>query len=135
MAEDIQLEVVTPDRKVLAARVLTVAAPGVLGEFGVLPGHIPFMTPLATGILSYRTSDGAGAMVISRGFAEVANNKVTILAETADLPADVDLAKAQAEVEDLTEKLKGKGEVDPGFEDLKAALLRAMAKVALVAKR
>lgn len=135
MADDIQLEVVTPDRRFLSTRVSSVTAPGVFGEFGVLPGHVPFMTPLGTGVLTYKNTDGTGYLVVSQGFAEISENKVTILAESADLAAEIDSAKAQADIKTLEEQLKGKGEVDPEFKRLKADLDRASSKVVVSGRK
>lgn len=134
MADEIQLEVVTPDRRVLRRSVSMVAAPGIMGEFGVLPGHIPFMTPLGTGILAYKTSDGADALVVSQGFAEVNGNTVTILAERADLLTEIDPQKAQEELRQLEERIKGKGMLDEDFAKLRADVDRAAAKILLAKK-
>jgi len=135
MADDIQLEVVTPDRRFLSARVSMVTCPGIWGEFGVLPGHVPFMTPLGTGVLTYKTSDSTGYLVVSQGFAEIGDNKVTILAEFADLASEVDAAKAQADIKLIEEKLKGKGEADADYARLRAELERAASKVVVAGKR
>jgi F-type H+-transporting ATPase subunit epsilon len=135
MADDIQLEVVTPERRVLSRKVSMVSAPGIQGEFGVLPGHVPFMTPLGTGILAYKSSDGAEALVVSLGFAEVNNDKVTILAERADLLSDIDPAKAAEELKALEERIKGKGLVDEDFARLRAEVERAAARIQLAGRK
>ena len=135
MADEIQLEVVTPERRVLSRKVSMVTAPGIQGEFGVLPGHIPFMTPLGTGILSYKSSDGAEAMVVSQGFAEVNGDKVTVLAERADLLSEIDPAKAQEELKALEERIKGKGMADDDFDKLRAEVERAAARIQLAGRK
>ena len=135
MADDIMLEVVTPDRRVVKQHVRDVSVPGAVGEFGVLPGHKPFMTILGTGILTYRTTDGSHSLVVSQGFAEVADNCVTVMAEAADELSEIDVEKARADIRVLEEKLKGKGLMDEEFPLLRAQLERAVAKVNLSGKR
>ncbi len=84
MAEKLELEVVTPDRLVVKEPVDIVMAMGALGEFGILPNHIPFLTTLQPGELRYRKDSQLEYMAVTGGFAEVSNNKVTILAEAAE---------------------------------------------------
>jgi len=84
MADNIFLEVVTPERNVVSERAQIVMAPGSLGEFGVLPGHTSFLTTLKDGVLKYRDENGAERHVsVFGGFAEALPDKVTILAEDA----------------------------------------------------
>jgi len=84
MADNIFLEVVTPERNVVSERAQIVMAPGSLGEFGVLPGHTSFITTLKDGTLKYRDESGNERHVdVSGGFAEALPDKVTILAENA----------------------------------------------------
>ncbi|MEW5853890.1 MAG: F0F1 ATP synthase subunit epsilon [Myxococcota bacterium] len=135
MADELTLEVVTPDRRFLSAKVSAVVAPGAQGEFGVLPGHVPFMTLLGTGILGYQSSDGTGALVVSRGFAEVRENRVTVLAEAADLADEIDLAKAREDLKALEERLKGKAMAEEEFNRLRAEVERNAAKIHLAGRR
>ncbi|MBI5494116.1 MAG: F0F1 ATP synthase subunit epsilon [Deltaproteobacteria bacterium] len=131
MADELLLEVVTPDRRLLNRKVASVVAPGVMGEFGVLPGHVNFMTLLGTGILGFRTGDGVEALVVSRGYCEVVDNKVTVLAEVADLASEVDVQAAKEDLRQLEEKLKGKGPHDEEFPRLRAEVERATARISL----
>ena len=80
----LQLEVVTPDLKVVGCEVDYVGVPGIEGEFGVLPGHIPFLSALAIGGLSYKAEGKTHLVFVSGGFAEVSSNKVSVLAEAAE---------------------------------------------------
>jgi len=102
MAETVRLEVVTPDREVIGVDTAEVVSlPGGDGLFGVLPGHCAFMTTLTPGIVSYLTDpDHDAGLAISGGFAVVQDDKVTVLAEAAELPAEIDLEAAR---NDLTE--------------------------------
>ncbi len=84
MAQKIILEIVTPEKKVLSESVDIVVAPGELGEFGVLPGHIPFLCKLKVGELRYRVGTASQHVAIMGGYAEVLNDHVTILATAAE---------------------------------------------------
>ena len=85
MAENIQLEIVTPEKAVVSEDAELVMAPGTDGEFGVLKGHTPFLTTLKNGILKYKSTGGSEESVfVSGGFAEALPDKVTVLAESAE---------------------------------------------------
>jgi F-type H+-transporting ATPase subunit epsilon len=84
MAERLTLEIATPMRLVVTESVDEVVAPGVEGYFGVLPGHAPFLTALATGQVTYRKGRDEYHVPVSGGFAEVRNDKVIILADAIE---------------------------------------------------
>jgi F-type H+-transporting ATPase subunit epsilon len=92
----IELEIVTPAGVVVREDVDEVEAPGILGHFGVLPGHRPFMSQLRAGQLRYRTGKADHFVAVHWGFAEVLPNKVTILVETAEVADDIDLERAES---------------------------------------
>ena len=97
MAENIKFEVVTPEKEVVSEQAQIVMAPGSMGEFGVLAGHTPFMTSLKTGIVHYRDENGKDKYVfISGGFAEALPDRITILAESAELSSDIDMSRAES---------------------------------------
>src|SRR5262245_66107105 len=97
LPDAIQLVIVTPERQVLKETVSEVTLPGADGYLGVLPGHAPLITELGIGELSYRTTGGqSGLLAVIRGFAEVLPDRVSVLAETAELAAEIDLDRAQA---------------------------------------
>jgi F-type H+-transporting ATPase subunit epsilon len=106
MADRLQLEIVTPSRLVVEAVVDEVRLPGALGEIGVLPGHIPLLTSLATGPLTYFDGPSVTKYAIQGGFAEVLPDRVTVLATVAKAPDDVDVAAAKATLGDTEAKLK-----------------------------
>ncbi len=137
MAEKIRLEVVTPERIAVSEDVKIVAAPGTLGEFGVLSGHTPFMTTLKTGTIRYTDADGVERFVfISGGFAEALPNKVTILAESAERRRDIDLERAMAALERAQQRMaedRKKDTID--FTRARAALERALQRVRLAESR
>jgi F-type H+-transporting ATPase subunit epsilon len=91
----LQLDIVTPDQLVLSREVDYVGAPGLEGEFGVLPGHIPFISALVIGGLYYKADGKTRYVFISGGFAEVSDNKVTVLAESAEEAENIDFARAE----------------------------------------
>jgi F-type H+-transporting ATPase subunit epsilon len=105
MAEKLQLEVVTPDRLVLSEAVDIVMAIGSLGEFGILPNHVPFLSPLMAGELRYRKDNQLDYMVVTGGFVEVSQNKVTVLAEAAERAREIDLDRAKRAKERAEKRL------------------------------
>jgi F-type H+-transporting ATPase subunit epsilon len=128
MAEKILLEIVTPEKKVLSETVDIVVAPGDLGEFGVLPGHVPFLCKLKVGELRYRIGAALRLVSIMGGYAEVANNQVTILATAAEEAAEIDVVRARAARERAERRIAGaRDEFD--FARAQAALQRAMARL------
>ena len=133
MAANIKLEVVTPERVVVSEECQIVAAPGSLGEFGVLSGHTPFLTSLKTGILHYSDAKGTEQFVfISGGFAEALPNKVTVLAESAERRRDIDLDRAKAAMERAQERLEAdRSREDIDFVRARAALERALVRIKL----
>ncbi len=128
MAEKIVLEIVTPEKKVLSETVDIVVAPGELGEFGVLPGHVPFLCKLKVGELRYRVGAVARLVSIMGGYAEVANNQVTILATAAEEAAEIDVVRAKA-ARERAERRIAEARDKLEFARAQAALQRAMARL------
>ncbi|WFS62857.1 F0F1 ATP synthase subunit epsilon [Pseudodesulfovibrio thermohalotolerans] len=127
----LKLEIVTPDRKVLSEDVEYVGAPGIMGEFGVLPNHVPFLSALGIGNLHYKQDGKAFYVFVSGGFAEVSNNQVTILAEVAEkaIEIDVDRAmKAKDRAEQRSTASKEKIEAARNQAALKRAISRISCK-------
>jgi F-type H+-transporting ATPase subunit epsilon len=89
------LEIVTPERAVFSDEVDSVVCPGVEGELGVLPHHAPLLTTLGFGELRIRRGGQEESFAIAGGFLQVRPDKVVVMAETADLASDIDLAKAE----------------------------------------
>lgn len=96
MAERLKLDIVSPDKLVLSDEVDEVVAPGSEGEFGVLPGHLALLATLDIGELTLRKHSGLEHVFVSSGYAEVLNDKVTILVESAEKSRDIDVSRAQA---------------------------------------
>jgi len=119
------LEIVTPDKLVLSQDVDYVGAPGIMGEFGVMAHHIPFLSALGIGSLMYKAGNRPHYVFISGGFAEVSNNKVTILAEVAERPEEIDVERAKKAQERARKRLEREREkVD--YARAHAALQRAL---------
>ena len=104
--EGLRLEIVTPDKVVLQADVDYVGAPGVDGEFGVLAGHISLLAALSIGGMYYKQGAQTHHAFVSGGFAGVADNKVTILAEAAELADEIDVDRAQQAYERAKARLE-----------------------------
>jgi len=136
MADNIKLEVVTPEKIVVSEDVQIVAAPGSLGEFGVLVGHTPFLTTLKTGVIRYTDAHGNEKFVfVSGGFSEALPDKVTVLAESAELREDIDVERARAAMERAQKRLEqDRSKEDIDFVRARAALERAIARINLVEK-
>ena len=96
MSNQLNLEVVTPHRTVLVEDVESVTLPGIEGELGILPEHIPLLTTLDTGIMSYKSSSGkTQAIAVHWGYAQVEGNSVRVLAELAETADEIDIERAK----------------------------------------
>ncbi|WP_457573497.1 F0F1 ATP synthase subunit epsilon [Desulfolithobacter sp.] len=101
----IHLEVVTPTGPVISDDVDIVTAPGYGGEFGVLANHAPFLSTIKTGTLSYKKDKQTSYLMVSGGFAEVSNNKITFLVESAEYGYDIDVERAMRAKERAEKRL------------------------------
>jgi F-type H+-transporting ATPase subunit epsilon len=131
MAGPIRLEIVTPEKIVVSEDAQIAMAPGVLGEFGVLIGHTPFLTALKAGAVRYTDAQGTEHLVfVSGGFAEALPDRVTVLAESAERRRDIDIERARAALERAQKRLaeqRSKEEID--FVRAQAALQRALMRL------
>jgi F-type H+-transporting ATPase subunit epsilon len=136
MAENIRLEVVTPEKAVVSEEAQIVMAPGELGEFGVLAGHTPFMTSLKVGAVRYDDANGNERFVfVSGGFAEALPDRVTILADSAERRKDIDVERAKAAQQRAEERLAKEEVIDIDFVRARAALMRAIHRIRLAETR
>ena len=132
MAENIKLEVVTPEKYVVSEDVQIVMAPGSLGEFGVLRGHTPFLTSLKIGRLHYKETSGQEReLFVSGGFAEALPDRVTVLAESAERRKEIDLERAKAALERAQKRLAEEKAENINFERARTAMYRAMERIKL----
>lgn len=137
MAANIHLEVVTPEKIVVSEEVQIVASPGSEGEFGVLSGHTPFLTSLKIGTVHYTDASGKEHYVfVSGGFAEALPDKVTVLAESAEVSTDIDVARAKESLARAEKRLaeeRTRENID--FTRAKASLERAALRIRVAGLR
>jgi len=131
MAEKIQLEVVTPERRVLAEPVDMVTVPGLGGELGILPGHTPLISQLQTGVLTYAQDGKNSQMHVSGGFVEVRDDHVSVLAEIAERPDEIDAARAKLSRDKLEKQLNAWSGSEEDFEVAKTKLDRSLVRLQL----
>ena len=130
--DELFLEVVTPEKVVVSKNVDIVVAPGSLGEFGVLPDHVPFLTGLVPGELRYTSGDKKESLAVATGFAEVSDNRVSVLVNAAEKAQDIDVERARQAIERARERLaQDRESEDVDFLRAEAALKRALIRVKL----
>src|SRR5947208_6990019 len=136
--ESIELVVVTPERQLLREPVSETTLPGAGGCLGVLPGHAPLITELGIGELTYRRKGAteAGHLAIISGFAEVLGDRVTVLAETAERPEEIDVSRAE-EAKKRAEQRLASAAADPNLDWSRAAiaLQRSLIRIQVARKR
>ncbi len=135
MAEKLKLELVSPERKLLDIEVDEVVAPGVEGDFGVLPGHTPFLTALSIGELIYKNDGNTEYAAIDRGFLEVNEDKVIVLAESAELGREIDLEEAIRRKVEIEQALNESRKADSDqFVKMEAELKKELMRVSIAEK-
>jgi len=127
----IHLEVVTPTGPVISDEVDIVTAPGVGGEFGVLANHAPFLSTIKTGTLSFKKDKQTKYLMVSGGFSEVSNNRITFLVESAEYGHDIDVDRAMRAKERAEKRLAQAQSQSEKINRARAeaALQRAMARL------
>ena len=125
----LKLIVVTPEKKVVEADVEQVEVPGELGYLGILPGHAPLISLLKTGVLTYKGASGEKSLALSSGFVEVANDAVSVLADLAEEPAQIDVATAERDRSRAEEELKTASRET--LEEIRTRLELAQARLAV----
>ncbi len=124
MADTFHLEIVTPEKMIVSDDADEMQIPGKSGYLGILPGHAPLISELSSGELSYRNGGQTHRYAVAWGFAEVLPDKVTILAEAVERPADIDVNRARdqkSKAEDLLKNGKSEEDFTRAEEKLKAA--------------
>ncbi len=131
MAEKIKLEVVTPKGAIVSDDVDIITAPGFAGEFGVLANHAPFLSTIKVGTLRYKKDGSEEELMISGGFCEVSNNKITFLVETAERGTDIDVDRALRAKERAEKRLLQAREQQEKIDRTRAeaAMQRALARL------
>ena len=131
MAERIQLDVITPERSVLSETVDFVSVPGLGGEMGILPGHTPLISQLQTGVLTYTQGALTEHLLVSGGFVEVNNDRVSVLADMAERPEEIDPAAARQACDQAERSLAAFTGEEADFERACNELARAAARLQL----
>lgn len=131
MADRIQLEVVTPTGPVVSQEVDIVTAPGVDGEFGVLANHAPFLSTIKIGSLTFKQGNTTEVFMVSGGFCEVSNNKITFLVEAAERGRDIDVDRALRAKERAEKRLAAAQRKEENISQVRAeaALQRSLARL------
>src|SRR5215813_13566711 len=135
MAEKIQLEVVTPERRVVTEPVDMVTVPGLGGELGILPGHTPLISQLQTGVLTYVQEGKNFPLHVSGGFVEVRDDHVSVLAEVAERPEEIDAARARLSRERLEKQLNAWSGTEEDFQVARVKLDRSIVRLQLAAAK
>jgi F-type H+-transporting ATPase subunit epsilon len=107
MADTFQLDIITPERTVFSGKATGFVAPGVLGEFGVLPGHANMLAELRNGEIRYKSQGSEQILASGGGFAEVTGEKVTVLLDRALYPEEIDIEEMRVALERAEEKHYG----------------------------
>ena len=129
----LQLDVITPERRLLSEQVDSVTVPGRGGELGILPGHTPLISELQTGVLSYTRGGDTRRLLVSGGFVEVNDDRVSVLADLAEFPEEVDAARARAERDDAERRLGAFTGPPEELVEVQAQLERASSRLQLAA--
>ena len=131
MPEQLQLEVVTPERRVLSESVDMVTVPGFGGELGILPGHTALISRLQTGVLSYVQEGRTEQLHVSGGFVEVNDDSVSVLADLAERPEEIDPARARQDRERLEKALSSWTGTEEELEKERVNLERSLVRLQL----
>lgn len=130
------LEIVTPEARVYSDTVDSVVVPTVSGEIGILPGHIPLLTPVASGQLRVAKGAHTQYLVVGGGFVEIEGDKVSVLAESAITEEKIDEHAVEKAMQRAQEELKGRENLPPGeIERLEGVVRFAVAQLGLKRRR
>ena len=128
------LEIVTPEKRVAQLTCDEVRAPGALGGFGIRPGHASFMTALEPGRLTYVEGGREHHYAVGGGFLQVADNRVIVLADTAEAAGDIDVERARRTFQEAQERLMKLTEQDTNHPTESARVRRAAARLGVAGK-
>jgi len=134
MADKIRLRLVTPSRLLLDEEVDEATGPGALGEFGVLPKHISFLTLLEAGEMSYKQGTDQHRLAISGGYAEVLDDVMTVLANAAEYADEIDVERAGDARDRAEKRIAELSHEDKEFAAAEAALRRALVRLQVAGK-
>jgi F-type H+-transporting ATPase subunit epsilon len=135
MADELMLEIVTPEKMVFSGNVEDVTIPGTEGEFGVLRGHEAFLTSVDIGQLVFTKNNKKTHYAVNTGYAEVTANKVTVLIETAERSDYIDKNRARRAKENAEARLERIAKDSDEFEKTRIALIRAIVRLNVAEKQ
>jgi F-type H+-transporting ATPase subunit epsilon len=131
----LNLEVVTPDKVLVSQEVDTVVAPGSEGEFGLLPGHVHFLSGIVPGELRFSAGNERVSLAVTNGFAEVSNDNVSVLVDAAERASDIDIDRALQASERAKKRLdKARGTEGVDIARAQAALQRSIVRISVAKK-
>ncbi len=131
----LRLTIITPEKVIIDKDVDEVVAPGLLGEFGIFPGHARFISLLTIGELKFRTGSEEEHLALNWGFSEVNQTRMTVLVETAEFDHEIDLKRALAAKQRAEEQLKNVASLmDARYAALEATLKRALLRIEISQK-
>ena len=133
--ERLNLEIITPERVVVSEEVDMVEAKGALGEFGILPGHVQFLTTIEIGEICYTQGTQSRCLATSGGFAEVVDNKVTFLVDTTEFAEEIDIERARRALERAERELKELSAEEREYRQYELALIRAITRISAASKK
>ena len=128
MSDSFQLEIVTPEKMIVRDNAESIQIPGLDGYLGVLPGHAPLITELGAGEIAYRANGESHRYAVAWGFAEVLQDRVTVLAETAELANEIDVPRAQRAFAAAEDSLKS-AQTEDDFAHATAKMRVAQARI------
>lgn len=131
MADQLQLEVVTPERRLLSEQVNAVTVPGRGGDLGILPGHAALISELQSGVLSYDEDGTTFQLHVAGGFVEVNDDRVSVLADVAERPEEIDADRARRGREIAEKRLSGQSGAEIDIDRAQAKLMRNLNRLQL----
>jgi F-type H+-transporting ATPase subunit epsilon len=131
LPKSFRLTIVTRERKIVETDAVEAVLPASDGEIGVLPGHAPLLATLRVGVMRYRNNGTAERLVLSWGFAEVLPDRVIVMAETARLPSEIDIARVESDRVALERELADLSSHDPQFALVEARLEESVAMITI----
>ncbi|MBN1474024.1 MAG: F0F1 ATP synthase subunit epsilon [Syntrophaceae bacterium] len=135
MADDLTLEIVTPERMAFSGNVEEVTIPGTEGEFGVLRGHEALLSSVDIGQLNFTRNNKKVYFAVNTGYAEVTANKVTILIETAERSDQIDVNRARRAKDNAEDRLAKIAKDSEEYEKMRVALARAITRISVAEKQ
>lgn len=135
MADELILEIVTPEKLVFSGNIEEITLPGTEGEFGVLRGHEAFLTSVEIGEMNFVKEGKKTFYAVNTGYVEVTGSKVTVLIETAEKSDQIDKERALKAKDNAESRLGQLTKEDADFEIMRAALTRAIARISVVEKQ